>query len=415
MGAQEQKLFQERLSRVNTAINMGTPDRVPVFAFFSSVIQRMYGSSYRDLYYDFEKAGQASLAFYRDHPLCDIAMAPSCVSGRANELAGSTMIDWPGRPGTKVSDYSSHQVLEHEYMLPEEYPEMLDDFTGFMLRKYIPRVYKNLAGTAGLTFRPTIVLSTSFLSPLYNPSMVETMQILAEIGLEDAKANTASAKYAGLLAEMGFPGAFTGAAEAPYDILSDYFRTTVGTFTDLIEDEDYVKKACDLFADQQIQNLQYLKDVSLPYKRVFFPLHKGMDGFMSPKQYEEIYWKPLKKIVLALIDMGVTPYLYGEGPYSSRLGPLMDIPKGKVLYHFEQADMKRVKQTIGTVASFCGNLSIVTMEFGTPQQVADETKRLLDICAPGGGYLFDFDGSLENAKPENIEILFKTLEDYGKY
>lgn len=70
---------------------------------------------------------------------------------------------------------------------------------------------------------------------------------------------------------------------------------------------------------------------------------------------------------------------------------------------------------IGTVASFCGNLSIVTMEFGTPQQVADETKRLLDICAPGGGYLFDFDGSLENAKPENIEILFKTLEDYGKY
>lgn len=90
-------------------------------------------------------------------------------------------------------------------------------------------VCKKLTGTAGLAFRPTIVLSTNFLSPLYNPSMVETMQTLAEIGLEDAKAGAASAKYASLLAEMGFPGAFTGAAEAPYDILSDYFRTTVGT------------------------------------------------------------------------------------------------------------------------------------------------------------------------------------------
>lgn len=80
-------------SRFFNIILMGTPDRVPIFASFSSVIQRMYGSSYRDLYYDFDKAGQASLDFYRDHPLCDIAMAPSCVSGRVNELAGSTMID----------------------------------------------------------------------------------------------------------------------------------------------------------------------------------------------------------------------------------------------------------------------------------------------------------------------------------
>lgn len=415
MGKQEQELFEQRLNRVNTAIAMGQPDRVPVFAFFSSVIQRMYGSSYRDLYYNYDAAGEAALKFYRDHPLCDIAMGPQCVSGKANELAGSTMIDWPGRPGTKVSDYSSHQVLENEYMTAEEYPEMLDDFTGFMLRKYIPRAYKNLPGTAGILFRPTIVLSTGLLSPLYDPAALETLQRIAQIGAEDAKAAQASMKYAGLLAEMGFPGPFTGAAEAPFDILSDYFRTTVGTFTDLVENEDYVIKACDLFADQQIANLQYLRDAPLPVKRVFFPLHKGMDGFMSPRQFEEIYWKPLKKVFMALIDMGVTPYLYGEGPYNTRLEQLMDVPKGKVLYHFERVDMKRAKETVGQVASICGNLSLVTMEFGTPQQVADEVKRLLDTCAPGGGYLFDFDGSLENAKPENIDILFETLEQYGRY
>ena len=40
-----QKLFQERLNRVETAIHLGIPDRVPVFTFFSSYIQRAYGSS----------------------------------------------------------------------------------------------------------------------------------------------------------------------------------------------------------------------------------------------------------------------------------------------------------------------------------------------------------------------------------
>ena len=45
MGEHEKKLFQERLDRVNTAIALGQPDRVPMFPVFSSVVQRMYGSS----------------------------------------------------------------------------------------------------------------------------------------------------------------------------------------------------------------------------------------------------------------------------------------------------------------------------------------------------------------------------------
>lgn len=47
--------------------------------------------------------------------------------------------------------------------------------------------------------------------------------------------------------------------------------------------------------------------------------------------------------MLALIDMGVTPYIYTEGRYNTRLEQLADIPKGKVIYHFETADMERAK------------------------------------------------------------------------
>ena len=66
-------MYQERLNRVETAIHLGTPDKVPVFAFFSSYMQRAYGSSYADIYYDFDKAGRRQCSFIRTILSLDIA------------------------------------------------------------------------------------------------------------------------------------------------------------------------------------------------------------------------------------------------------------------------------------------------------------------------------------------------------
>ena len=406
--------YQERLKRVEDAINLREPDRLPVAPFFSSVIQRLYDSSYRDFYYDFRKAGDAFLKFYRDYPLCDGHYCSGFTSGPANELAGSGMIDWPGRPGSIVSKYSSHQVIEHEYMLPEEYPELLGDFTGFMIRKYLPRAYTNLKAIGDVSFTPTVVLSTGLLKPLYSAEMLKVYDTLAQIGKLDAEAMAVLLEYTAKLGNMGFPGMFSGVSEVPYDILGDYFRGTVGIMEDLFEHEDEIAAACDMFADQQIASMQYLRVVPMPVRRIFFPMHKGMDGFMSPKQYERLYWKPFKKIIDALVDMGVTPYLYTEGRYNTRLEQLADVPKGKVMYHFEAVDMKEAKRILGGTGCILGNLPVAMMEYGKKQEVIDTCKDLIDTCAPGGGYIFDFNGSLENTKMENLEAMFATLETYGK-
>ncbi|MCI6636802.1 MAG: uroporphyrinogen decarboxylase family protein [Bilifractor sp.] len=417
MNEQTKKIYQEKLDRVNNAIQLKPTDRVPIAPFFSSYAQRSEGSSYRDLYYDFDKAGEAAVRFYRKHPMLDAYAGISFTSGKANELANSQMIDWPGRPGTKVSDYSSHQVIEREFMTQDEYPEMLSDFTGFMIRKYIPRAFPNLRGLSGIQAIPTIVLSTSILSPFYSPAALEAYSTLGKIAEADAEAAAASQKYGPKIADLGLPVMFTGASEAPYDILGDYFRGTMGIFEDLIDEDiqEYMEQACDLFADQQIQALQYFRYADLPVKRVFFPLHKAMDGFMNDEQFERLYWKPLKKIMLALIDMDVTPFIYCEGKYSSRLEHLADVPKGKVLYHFEKVDMKEAKRILGGTACISGNLPISQLEFGKKETVIDMTRQLLEDCMPDGGYIFDFDGCLENAKEENLDAMFETLEKYGKY
>ncbi|MCL2825838.1 MAG: hypothetical protein FWD72_00355 [Eggerthellaceae bacterium] len=405
--------FEDRVKIIDDAIALKKTDRVP---FAPNVESLPYffsdnGTTYKDCMYDYPKASEAIIKFYKEL-MPDAQMGALFNSGRSNELAGSRMIDWPGRPGTKVPDFTTYQVLENEYMSPDEYPELLRDYTGFMIRKYIPRAYSNLGGLAPVSFLPTIVLGTGLLAGLYNPSVIEAFDIIKQIGAHDGEAAAAAEKVGAELAALGIPPMMTGIGEAPFDILSDYFRTTTGAMEDMLECPDMVEAACDLFADIQIASWEYFKFAPLPVKRVFFPLHKGMDGFMGPKQFDTLYWKPLLKCVNALVAMGVTPFLYSEGNYFSRIDAMTDLPKGKCILHFESADPAACKKAFKDVACLSGFFPIYHLEWSSKQTVIDETKRYLDILADGGGYIFDTNAVVENAKRENWEAMVETVRGY---
>jgi uroporphyrinogen-III decarboxylase len=77
--------------------------------------------------------------------------------------------------------------------------------------------------------------------------------------------------------------------------------------------------------------------------------------------------------------------------------------------------MARAKKELAGVACIAGNFRYQTLARGSKQQVVEEAKRLLDICAPGGGYMFDLDGGMCSLPRENIEALYETVKEYGKY
>jgi len=53
--------------------------------------------------------------------------------------------------------------------------------------------------------------------------------------------------------------------------------------------------------------------------------------------------------------------------------------------------------------------------FGTPTVVKDEVKKVLDIMAPGGGYVFATVHNIQADVPiENIISMLETLKYYGK-
>ena len=92
------------------------------------------------------------------------------------------------------------------------------------------------------------------------------------------------------------------------------------------------------------------------------------------------------------------------------------MPKGKVIYRFEDTPMDLAKKVLGDVACITGGFPNPLLTFGTPQQVIDACKKMLDDCAPGGGFIFQTNASLDGgAKRENVVAMFRTVHEYGKY
>ena len=138
---------------------------------------------------------------------------------------------------------------------------------------------------------------------------------------------------------------------------------------------------------------------------------------MSNEQFAEFYWPSLKQVILALIDAGLTPMPFFEGDYTSRLEFLAELPPGKVLAHFDIIDKQKAKEIIGDVICFWGNVPAQMLVTGTPEQVKDYVKELIDIFGDNGGLIVDgaVDGVPPESKPENVEAMTQAVFEYGVY
>jgi uroporphyrinogen decarboxylase len=81
-------------------------------------------------------------------------------------------------------------------------------------------------------------------------------------------------------------------------------------------------------------------------------------------------------------------------------------------------DLRELKRDFGRDLVFWGGgvNTQSTLRSGSPQEVSDEVKRILDIMAPGGGFVFTpVHNVQEDVPPENFWAMWDTLMDYGKY
>lgn len=136
---------------------------------------------------------------------------------------------------------------------------------------------------------------------------------------------------------------------------------------------------------------------------------------MSPNVFEEFYWPGMKAVMQAVIDCGGVPKMFLEGNYPKKVEHFLEFEKGTIALNLIGTDMKVAKKILGGHVCMSGGVDGTLLQYGTPEQVERNVKEMLDIMAPSGGYILDCSISLDVAKPENLDMLFKTAKEYGKY
>jgi uroporphyrinogen-III decarboxylase len=253
------------------------------------------------------------------------------------------------------------------------------------------------------------------LTPMGMPSIQVALKALMKAGNEASKWNSHVVAWEREVTAAGFPDLFGGGTKAPFDTIGDTLRGTKGIMLDMYRQRDKLLQAMEIFTPLMIRmGASAAKANGNPI--VFIPLHKGADGFISNKQFEEFYWPTLKKVMMGLINEGCVPFLYAEGSYNSRLELIKnDLPKGRTLWGFDQTDMAKAKEIIGDFACICGNIPTSLLTVGTLEEVKDYVKKLIETCSEGGGFIMMNGAVIDEAKPENIKAMIEATKEYGAY
>ena len=408
--------YQRRAQRFKDIIQLRKPDCIPCLLIAGGFVAEYAGATQGEMFYDYEKATQAAIKFHRDFDL-DYPAAGNFLPGKVFDLLEYKLYRWPG---SNLAENLPFQCLEGEYMRPDEYDALIADPESYCMRTYMPRVCGALAGWQMLpTFYGTMEMPMLplMLAPIGMPPVQEAFQAFLEAGQATLEWLGANAQIGVVtMGEMGLPATAGGFSKAPFDFISDTLRGTRGVMLDMYRQPDKLLVACDRLVPIAIK-MAIGSANAAQHPLILIPLHKGADGFMSNADFGKFYWPSLKAVLLGLIEEGVVPFLFVEGSYNHRLDIIAEsgLPAGKTVWMFDQTDMAAVKEKFGSWACFGGNVPASLFKAGTPQQMEDYVKNLIDTVGQDGGYFLSPGAVVDDAEPENVHAYLKAAREYGVY
>jgi uroporphyrinogen-III decarboxylase len=408
MAKTAQELAKERLARIEAAINLEEPDRVPYSGVGGDVIPAYAGVTHHEYCYDYDKTREALKKFHRDFP-CDWSFASGftgvgvppvtfafadypdvnavfAMYGTVHDLLGDVCTRYPGR---EIEENCSPQFVGGKFMEAEEYDELIEDPIGFMAETILPRICKNLQTTT------------------------KAMATWVRLGLEYRNIAAFMEGVNKDMEELGYPIMPITMGMVPLDLIGDGLRDVTNVLLDIYRRPDKVKKACDALMDPIMKVGLALKPLGV--KLAFIPLH--LNEYLSPELYKEFYWPYLKEIILGFLKEDIKSMVFFEGRHDAHLETILDLPRGWGIAYFEKTDVRKAKEVLKDHTCIMGGVPISLIVSSTPEKIDAYVKELLEDVKPGGGYILTTSvGVAPRDTPlENIRALASAVEKYGKY
>ena len=380
MRREAMEIYKEREERVQAAINLKIPDRVPVICFEDGYSWAYAGINSKDFMTDNEKMMTALEKFHLDFQPDMQAFPPTLLDSLTMVIAEPCLVKIPGedlQPG------SVHQLVETEIMKKEDYEYAYKEGYMQLLLKLLPKLRPDMPEV-----EEKFLAKIESASPLFC-SNVERLK------------------------ELGIPCLAGGGMESPFSLLS-MMRSYEKFCLDLYRCQDIVVQAVERLTPEIAQfAITACKLVGVP--RALIGLHREGSSFFSLKQFEKIGLPEIKELVNLLSEAGIVTILHCDGDWTPNLPYLKELPKAKCVLQLDAStDIFKAKEILGNRICIDGNLMETLLAFGTPAKIEDHCKKLIDLVGEGGGFILKGEPPKE-AKPENIRAMINTAKTYGVY
>lgn len=269
---------------------------------------------------------------------------------------------------------------------PDEYDEFIKSPYDCIMEKIFPRLYTELDTNS---VQRSIVLAKAFKA--FYDDFVNGFSIIDKL--------TRKYGYSPI-------GGIGGLTEAPFDFVADLIRGFKGITGDIRRYPAKVTAACEAVLPLMVKKGMPAGEPS-KYGAAFIPLH--MAPYLRDKDFEKFYWPTFKKLVEDLAAAGQPSYLFVEHDWTRFVDYLYELPENTRMM-FEYGDPKQIKEKLGKKHILSGFYPLTLLKTGTKQECIDKAKELIDILAPGGKYIFNFDKSIITADSVNIENVQAVLQ-----
>ena len=294
----------------------------------------------------------------------------------------------------KMGESGFMQHPEIEGMLSEEYPLFNQNPRDFIIQTVFPRLFENWDTDP---INRTLLFSQALLA--YKDYQTQHLTIVQKL----RKNHDFHTPPAGSI----------GGVTVPFDYLADFLRGFTGITIDVKRRPEMILEACEAV-------LPFLLEKGLPanpskYGQTFIPLHKGT--YLREKEFKKLYWPSFKKLVQLMADAGQPAYIFCEDDWTRYLDYLQDLPEG-TRFCFEYGDPVQIKKKLGHKHILSGLYPIRYLKTATKQECIDKAKKLMDILAPGGNYIFNFDKNpfvIGDVDLDNYKAVLEFVLEYGRY
>ncbi|KPU44896.1 uroporphyrinogen decarboxylase (URO-D) [Oxobacter pfennigii] len=375
-----QQKYEERLKNYTDAVCMREPKRLPVGVNFHTAQIAWAGTNVKRCVYNGDFYAEACSEFYKDYDV-DLLTIPLLNALEAIWILGRDTF-FVSKDGITV------QYKENVPMEGYEYDKLIADPMEFITGTLFPRKFPHLVEGHDSSYELLRAVSEAFIR--FKSSM---------------------AKYSALAKDKyGIIGYNGGKVYVPFDVLLDRIRGVANTLVDIRRQPEKVIQACEALMPIY---LKPMTNLSQPVPHGFCTIHAPM--FLNRKQFEKFYWPGFKQMLMHAYEKGSLTWVQLQGNCEHIYDYFLELPKGAVILNIEKEDPIKIKKKYGHHIVIEAGIPFTAYRYKSNQECLDMAKRIIDECAPGGGFIFgaEFGGlSAADLCKENMSAVFQLVHDY---